>query len=80
VSGTLPPARSARKGVRASPSRKRKSDPPASGGYTNSAKGAKETTLFDIDSGIGALPRQAPPNDGVLASVGTRKVNNNHLE
>lgn len=42
----------------------------AAGAYTNSMKGAKETTLFDIDSKIGALLRQAPPNDGVLASVG----------
>ena len=39
------------------------------GAYTNSVKGAKETTLFDIDAS-GALLKQAPPNDGVLNTVG----------
>jgi hypothetical protein len=39
------------------------------GAYTNSMKGAKETALFDIDA-TGALVKQAPPNDGVLNSVG----------
>jgi Domain of unknown function (DUF4394) len=39
------------------------------GAYTNSVKGAKETTLFDIDAS-GTLARQAPPNDGVLNSIG----------
>jgi hypothetical protein len=39
------------------------------GAYSNSMKGAKETTLYDIDAG-GAFVRQAPPNDGVLNSVG----------
>ncbi|NBJ12692.1 DUF4394 domain-containing protein [Microvirga arsenatis] len=39
------------------------------GAYTNSMKGAKETTLYDIEAG-GVLVRQAPPNDGVLNSVG----------
>jgi DNA-binding beta-propeller fold protein YncE len=39
------------------------------GAYTNSVKGAKETALFDIDA-TGALVKQAPPNDGVLNSVG----------
>lgn len=40
------------------------------GAYTNSVKGAKETTLFDIDGTIGGLLKQAPPNDGVLGAVG----------
>src|SRR5215510_5187977 len=40
------------------------------GAYSNSVKGAKETTLYDIDAGLGALLRQAPPNDGVLNSIG----------
>lgn len=40
------------------------------GAYTNSMKGAKETTLYDIDGTIGALVKQAPPNDGVLGAVG----------
>jgi hypothetical protein len=39
------------------------------GAYTNSAKGAKETALFDIDKD-GNLLKQAPPNDGVLTIVG----------
>lgn len=40
------------------------------GAYTNSFKGTKETALYDIDATIGALLRQAPPNDGVLNAVG----------
>lgn len=40
------------------------------GAYTNSVKGAKETTLLNIDAGAGVLVRQAPPNDGVLNQVG----------
>jgi hypothetical protein len=40
------------------------------GAYINSMKGAKETTLYDIDSKIGGLIKQAPPNDGVLGAVG----------
>lgn len=39
------------------------------GAYTNSMKGAKETTLYDIEAG-GVLVKQAPPNDGVLNSIG----------
>ncbi len=40
------------------------------GAYTNSFKGTKETALYDIDATIGALVKQAPPNDGVLNAVG----------
>lgn len=40
------------------------------GAYTNSVKGTKETALYDIDGKIGALIKQAPPNDGVLGAVG----------
>jgi hypothetical protein len=40
------------------------------GAYTNSVKGTKETALYDIDGKIGALLKQAPPNDGVLGAVG----------
>jgi hypothetical protein len=40
------------------------------GAYTNAMKGAKETTLYDVDATVGALVRQAPPNDGVLNAVG----------
>ncbi len=39
------------------------------GAYTNSVKGAKETTLYDVDA-TGNIVKQAPPNDGVLNSVG----------
>jgi hypothetical protein len=40
------------------------------GAYTNSVKGTKETALFNIDLGTGALVKQVPPNDGVLNTVG----------
>jgi hypothetical protein len=40
------------------------------GAYTNSAKGAKDTALFNIDGTIGALVKQAPPNDGILSAIG----------
>lgn len=40
------------------------------GAYTNSVKGTKETALFDIDAATGALVKQAPPNDGILNTVG----------
>jgi len=40
------------------------------GAYSNSVKGTKETTLYDIDV-LGGLFRQAPPNDGVLNTIGT---------
>lgn len=43
------------------------------GAYTNSMKGAKETALFDVDAS-GALLKQAPPNDGVLSTIGTLGV------
>ena len=38
--------------------------------YTNSIAGTKETALYDIDVGNGTLVKQAPPNDGVLNTVG----------
>jgi outer membrane protein assembly factor BamB len=38
--------------------------------YINSVKGAKETALYDLDATIGALFKQAPPNDGILSAVG----------
>jgi hypothetical protein len=40
------------------------------GAYSNSFKGTKDTALYDIDATIGALLKQAPPNDGVLSAVG----------
>jgi hypothetical protein len=38
--------------------------------YTNSVKGTKETALYDIDAALGTLVKQAPPNDGILNTVG----------
>ena len=40
------------------------------GAYSNSWKGTKETALYDVDATIGALFKQAPPNDGVLSAIG----------
>jgi hypothetical protein len=40
------------------------------GAYSNSVKGTKETALYNIDGTIGALVKQAPPNDGVLSAIG----------
>lgn len=44
------------------------------GAYINSVKGAKTTTLYDIDGTVRAFLRQNPPNDGVLATVGPLRV------
>jgi len=38
--------------------------------YSNSRAGAKETVLYDIDAASGTLVRQAPPNDGILNTLG----------
>jgi hypothetical protein len=40
------------------------------GAYTNAWKGTQATTLFNIDAGTGSLVTQAPPNDGILNTVG----------
>jgi len=40
------------------------------GSYSNSYAGTKETALYDIDVAIGALVKQAPPNDGILNTIG----------
>ena len=40
------------------------------GAYSNSFKGTKTTTLYNIDATAGALATQNPPNDGVLNTVG----------
>jgi Domain of unknown function (DUF4394) len=41
------------------------------GSYTNSWKGTKATTLYNIDAATGALVSQAPPNEGVLNTIGS---------
>ncbi len=40
------------------------------GAYSNSVKGTKETALYDIDATLGVYAKQAPPNDGILATLG----------
>src|SRR5215471_5380361 len=40
------------------------------GAYTNSWKGTLATTLYNVDAATGTLVTQAPPNDGVLNTVG----------
>jgi hypothetical protein len=40
------------------------------GAYSNKFKGAKETALYEIDGATGAYVRQAPPNDGILNTLG----------
>lgn len=42
--------------------------------YTNSVAGTKETALYDIDLANGVLVKQAPPNDGILNTVGALGV------
>jgi DNA-binding beta-propeller fold protein YncE len=42
--------------------------------YSNSVKGTKETTLYDIDAATGSFARQVPPNDGVLNTIGSLGV------
>ncbi len=41
------------------------------GAYSNSWKGTKATALYNIDAATGALVSQAPPNDGVLNTIGS---------
>lgn len=40
------------------------------GAYSNSVKGTQSTILYGIDAGTNSLVIQAPPNDGVLNTVG----------
>jgi outer membrane protein assembly factor BamB len=46
----------------------------AAGAYSNSFAGTKETALYDIDVSAGTLVKQAPPNDGILNTVGSLGV------
>ena len=39
-------------------------------GYSNSFAGTKETALYDFDATQGVLVKQAPPNDGILNTIG----------
>jgi hypothetical protein len=40
----------------------------------NSVAGTKETALYDIDAAAAVLVSQAPPNDGILTTVGSLGV------
>jgi hypothetical protein len=40
------------------------------GAYSNKFRGTKETALYEIDANIGAMVKQAPPNDGILSTLG----------
>lgn len=42
--------------------------------YSNSFAGAKETALYDIDAANATFVRQAPPNDGILNTLGSLSV------
>jgi hypothetical protein len=42
--------------------------------YSNSYAGTKETALYDIDVANGTLVKQAPPNDGILNTIGSLGV------
>lgn len=41
------------------------------GAYSNAVKGTKETALYNVDTTLGVLVKQAPPNDGVLSTIGS---------
>ena len=41
------------------------------GAYANSFAGTKETALYDIDTAAGTLLKQAPPNDGIVSTIGS---------
>jgi len=47
------------------------------GAYTDSVAGTKTTALYDIDAANGWLLKQAPPNDGVLVTVGPTGIKSN---
>ena len=44
------------------------------GAYSNSFAGTKETALYNIDKAAGTLVKQAPPNDGILNTIGALGV------
>jgi hypothetical protein len=52
----------------------RKTPRVVAGAYTNSYKGTQATGLHNIDAATGALVTQAPPNDGILNTVGSLGV------
>lgn len=44
------------------------------GAYSNSFRGTKATALYNVDATTGSLVSQAPPNDGVLNTIGALGV------
>jgi hypothetical protein len=44
------------------------------GAYSNAMKGTQSTSLYDIDATTSSLVTQAPPNDGVLNTVGPLSI------
>ena len=44
------------------------------GAYSNSFKGTTATALYNIDATTGSLVTQAPPNDGILNTIGALGV------
>ena len=61
-------ARTSTRKATSMPARPRRSWPAPT---RNSLKGTKATTLYNIDATTGALVTQAPPNDGVLNTIGS---------
>jgi hypothetical protein len=49
------------------------------GAYSNSVKGTKETALYDIDGALGTFLKQAPPNDGILVTMGEMGVKGDQI-
>jgi outer membrane protein assembly factor BamB len=49
------------------------------GAYSNSVKGTKETALYDLDGTLGVYLRQAPPNDGILQTLGDSGLKGNTI-
>jgi hypothetical protein len=47
------------------------------GAYSNSFKGTTATALYNVDATTGVLVTQAPPNDGVLNTIGSLGVTMN---
>lgn len=48
--------------------------------YTRSFAGTKTTQLFDIDDSLNVLALQAPPNDGILATIGSIGISLNKAD
>jgi hypothetical protein len=47
------------------------------GAYSNSIKGTQSTALYNIEATTGVLVSQAPPNDGVLNTIGALGIKMN---